>query len=119
MPMSINKGGRPVGSTETPKALLERELRQTIKTVSNIRLQLEARLAAIEKSAAITTNLSIESQFEVMERMSNIMTALTKNIETLGKYSIGAAAGRKPVTSENDDDSTKSPDLLKILGSRR
>jgi hypothetical protein len=45
------------------------------------------------------------------------MATLTKNIETLGKYSIGAAAGRKPVTNE-DDNETKSLDIKKILGSR-
>ena len=112
----INKGGRPFGSIETPHALLQRELRATIKTVMMMREQLEKQFISLAKAINNIDINSIDKQLEAVERMTNIMVALTKNVETLGKYSIGDANRRKP--EPVDDNNHTSIDIKKILGAR-
>jgi hypothetical protein len=113
----VNKGGRPFGSVETPHTLLQRELRATIKTLTLIRDQIEKQFLSLSNTINSTPNNSVDQHLDAMEKMTNIMIALTKNVETLGKYSIGDASRRRHPVDE-DTGKEASVDIRKILGSR-
>lgn len=110
----LNKGGRPPGK-ENAVTLLDRELRQTIKTMTNIRVMIEQQVVVCNKALA-KPDMDISSRLEVLNQLSQIITGLAKNVETLSKYTLGQAKQR---TREEDDTApTKShlrDDLASLL----
>ena len=109
-----NIGGRP---KETPSRLIEAELRATVKTVRFTRELLEKQLETISAHLANNPDIPIDVRLTAVERLSTIAGALTKSLETLGKYSIGDANRRKPIDNDdnNNTGSVKSSAELRTL----
>ncbi len=117
----VNKGGRPFGSKETPGRVIESELRNSVKTIQYMREMIEGQVDGIEKQLNKDKDLTIEIRLMVCERLAIVMSNLTKNVETLGKYSIGDANRRK--VSDNDTGDTtnttsNSKQIMSLLGGR-
>ncbi len=119
MSNEVNKGGRPVGSTETPLTVLSRELRMTVKTIQDIREMMAGQIRMIETHLLTNPELSIITRLEALERLGMIMTTLTKNVEILGKYSVGDASRRKGPDDGNEPAAESRPTssiVTKLLG---
>lgn len=93
-----NKGGRPPGK-ENAVTLLDRELRQTIKTMTNMRVMVEHQISVCIKQLS-KPDVPISARLETINQLSTIMTGLAKNVETLSKYTLGQAKQR----DRKDDD---------------
>ena len=106
-----NIGGRP---RETPTSLIEAELRSTIKTVRFGREMLATQLEQIAIQLANNSEITISARLEAVERLGAIVNALTKSVETLGKYSIGAANRNKSIDPEDDKVTTGPPSSSQI-----
>lgn len=110
----VNKGGRPKGN-DTPSVLLIRELRNTIKAVASIREIIEESVTALRQQLA-TANAT--ERIEILTQLTALASALTKNIETLAKYSMGPV-NRRQSTDHDDTEpqvATRSVDIDKLLG---
>ncbi len=111
---TVNKGGRPPGP-DTPASIMARELRETVKTARNIREMVETQASAIQK-ALEGGDLTIAARLEIMRNLAEIMGILTKNVETLGKYSLGPA-NRRPHANDDDGPAELSSTIKGLLKS--
>lgn len=100
MPMS--NAGRPKGSNDTPKALLQRGMRESARIAAKARSLLEKQLGIISKALE---NPEMDSQHaaNLVEATIAILGALDKTIESSGKLLVTRPNGKEIESSSHVD----------------
>lgn len=89
-----NKGGRPVGSVETPERMLRREAKNHLGLMKSLRDLVERQVEEVGRELK-DKGLSAEKRLEYAERLAELMATVSKAVESIAKIDKGGIFGDK------------------------
>ena len=89
-----NKGGRPVGSVETPERMLRREAKNHLGLMKSLRDLVDKQVEEVGRQLK-DKGLSIETRLEYAERLAELIATMSKAVESIAKIDKGGIFGDK------------------------